>query len=254
MPYCFCHSPEHSRVAHRRPTSQLPPLSAGTIASHSAAVAILATSILSGSRCPNHNSAAGVSTHSTALQFTVPTRTPGQHNQTVRPDGYFRLTASDSPPLDFFLEVDRSTEALRILVEKARGYRAFYRTGGFARRCGGSPVDFHKYPFRVLMVFMTAERRNNVAELLLHDRPPIRSQVLLTTFAETISDPFGPIWITPEAYRQALGSDMPTVPHAKRRPYRRPSARDTLVEARVEKVSILPRTPPPPPDSTPSGS
>jgi hypothetical protein len=194
------------------------------------------------------------SIHSNVLQFTVPTRTPGQHTQTVRPDGYFRLTAPGSPPLDFFLEVDRSTEALRILVEKARGYRAFYRTGGFARRSGGSPVDFNKYPFRVLMVFMTAERRNNVAELLLHDRPPIRSQVLLTTFAEAISDPFGPIWVTPEEYRNALGSDMPTVPHAKRRPYRRPAARDALVEARVEKVSILPRTPPPPPESRASSS
>jgi hypothetical protein len=192
--------------------------------------------------------------HTNILQFTVPTRTPGQHTQTVRPDGYFRLTVPDSLPLEFFLEVDRSTEVLRILVEKARGYRAFYRTGGFARRCCGSPIDFHKYPFRVLMVFMTAERRNNVAELLLYDRPPIRSQVLLSTFAEAISDPFGPIWITPEAYRSALGSDMPTVPHAKRRPYRRPAARDDLVEARVEKLSILPRRPPPPPGSTQSGS
>lgn len=192
--------------------------------------------------------------HSNRLQFTIPARTPGQHTQTVRPDGYFRLTAPGSLPLDYFLEVDCSTEALRVLVEKARGYRSFYRAGGFARRCGGSPVDFNKYPFRVLMVFMTAERRNNVAELLLHDRPPIRSQVLLATFAEAISDPFGPIWITPEAYRHALGSKMPTVPHAKRRPYRRPSARDALVEARVEKVSILPRTPAALPESPASST
>jgi len=76
-------------------------------------------------------------------------------------------------------------------ISKAACYLAYYKSGGYAEKCGGLRGDFKEYPFRVLFVFKTAERRNNTAERLIQGNPPILTQVWLTTFSEATADPFG---------------------------------------------------------------
>jgi hypothetical protein len=58
-----------------------------------------------------------------------------------------------------------------MLAEKALCYRDFYASGGFALRCGATAAEFRDYPFRVLIILQTAERRNNTAERLMNCTP-----------------------------------------------------------------------------------
>ena len=125
----------------------------------------------------------------------------------IKPDGFSRIHEREadgglSEHL-FFLEVDRSTEAQGRLAAKAACYISYYRNGGFALRHGHKREEFQTFPFRVLMVFKTEERRDNTARSLLSMHPPILTQVWLTTFAELIERPFDGIWVRPCDYREA---------------------------------------------------
>lgn len=162
----------------------------------------------------------------------------------VRPDGFIRIREVESDGSmsehSFFLEVDRSTESLDTLVGKATDYLNFYRSGGFAARNGAARSAFKDYPFRVLMVFKTAERRNNVANRLLIATPPILTHVLLSTAAEVMTDPFGTVWIRPLDYRNAMrGSVFETETPATRFSYRRNGSRENLSDTNSEKQSII---------------
>jgi len=83
----------------------------------------------------------------------------------VRPDGFLRLHEKEPDgglsEHSFFLELDRSTETQDTLISRAVGYLDYYKSGGFAERNGATRSAFKEYPFRVLMVFKTVERRNN---------------------------------------------------------------------------------------------
>src|SRR5882724_6916413 len=111
----------------------------------------------------------------------------------LRPDGFVHIKEKQNCADDLdhrcFLELDRSTEAPDILAAKALCYLNYYRTGDFAVWNGASRSETSKYPFRVLMVFRTAERRNNIAERILRGTPQILTQVWMTTIAEAQSDP-----------------------------------------------------------------
>jgi hypothetical protein len=162
----------------------------------------------------------------------------------VKPDGFFRLKITDPPDNftlhNFFLEVDRSTESLEILAERVISYQIFFRTGGFASRCGKSPSQFRECPFRILLVFKTAERRNNFAERLLQNEPPIRTQAYLTTIEEVRTDPFGAIWIHPLDYRLATNSTpFASAKRNRFKTYKHQCERDKLVEGTIHKRSIL---------------
>ena len=126
---------------------------------------------------------------------------------TVKPDGFIRIHETDADgekyERAFFLEVDRSSEIQKTLVAKAGCYLDYYRRGGFAVRNGATRDNFKKFPFRVLMVFKNAERRNNTALRLLQNTPPILTMVYLSTFEEVTHDPTGAIWIRPLDYRAA---------------------------------------------------
>lgn len=125
----------------------------------------------------------------------------------VKPDGYLCLHEKDAAGIaehHCFIEVDRGTESQTVLAERATSYRAHYRSGGFAVSRGGSREDFENYPFRVLAIFPTAERRNNAAERLLLVDPPIKTMVWLTTMPEMLSNPLGPIWIRPADYHEVI--------------------------------------------------
>lgn len=127
----------------------------------------------------------------------------------ARPDGFIhvRQTGEEKPALDhfFFLEVDRGTETLSRLVRKARHYSQYYRKGGFAAKLGFKRGDYKRFPFRVLIIFVSAERRNNVAEKLLGANMPIKSQAFLTTMDELKLDPLGAIWLRPVDYQALAG-------------------------------------------------
>ena len=124
----------------------------------------------------------------------------------IRPDGFVRLH-EHAPEGDLFehflfLEVDRSTEPRETLARRAFGYQDFYRRGGLAVRYGSTREAYKDFPFRVLMVLPNEERRNNMAERLLQNDPPVLTMVWLTTFSEITADPLGAIWMRPLDYRE----------------------------------------------------
>ena len=133
---------------------------------------------------------------------------PHSREVLVRPDGFFRIhehVGSDTYEHAFFVELDRSTESQQTLAAKAGCYMDFYRRGGFAVRCGGTASQFKDFPFRVLMICKTEERRNNAAERMLTANPPIFSMVWLSTITEVRTQPLERIWVRPQDYQVALG-------------------------------------------------
>jgi len=128
-------------------------------------------------------------------------------SRTVKPDGYIRIHEKEADDSAwehlFFLEIDRSTEKLETLVQKACSYNRFYREGGMAVRFGKSAAEFKDFPFRVLIVCKSKERRDNIAKMLLELHPPILTQVCLSTLAEVCADPFGEVWRIPADHGEA---------------------------------------------------
>lgn len=162
----------------------------------------------------------------------------------VKPDGFILIheTEADGGKFErtFFLEVDRSTETQDVLVDRAGCYFDYYKSGGFAVRNGATRENYKEFPFRVLMVFNSAERRNNTAERLLQSPQPIFKQVCLATLADATRDPFGAIWIRPFDYREATRG----TPFNADRPretwqYKRQAEREAFIEKHIHKHSIL---------------
>jgi hypothetical protein len=171
---------------------------------------------------------------------------PGTYQGTrvrIKPDGFVRLH-EQSPEGDlfehfFFLEVDRSTETRDTLARRAFGYQDFYRQGGLAVRYGATREAYKEFPFRVLMVFLTEERRNNMAERLLQNDPPILTMVWLTTFYEVITDPLGAIWMRPVDYREITKGTHYDPSRPRTGAYRREPARERLVAAELKKLRLF---------------
>ncbi len=162
----------------------------------------------------------------------------------VKPDGFIRIheTETDGGTFErtFFLEVDRSSEVQDKLVGKVGCYFEYYKSGGFAVRNGATRDDYKQFPFRVLMVFKTAERRNNTAERLLQSNLPILKQVCLSTLEEVTCDPLGAIWIRPLDYREATKETLFTTQHQRpAQEYRRQTERDHFIESKILKWRIL---------------
>lgn len=124
---------------------------------------------------------------------------PGAPEVLVKPDGFIRIQETDGTgevyEHTFFLEVDRSTETQATLVSRAACYVDFYRRGGLAIRNGRGAGEYKEYPFRLLIVLQSTQRRDNTAERLLNYNPPIYSQAWLTTMQEIIVNPLSPIWV-----------------------------------------------------------
>ena len=162
----------------------------------------------------------------------------------VKPDGFIRIHENESDgglsEHTFFLEVDRSTETQDTLVSRAACYLDYYKSGGFAERNGAARSALKDFPFRVLMVFKTAERRNNTAERLLLNSPAILTHVCLATIAEVKRNPFGPVWFRPIDYRMAvLGTPFDPERQAEQRSFQRQTARDVLIEQKVVTHHLL---------------
>ena len=163
----------------------------------------------------------------------------------VKPDGFVRIHEREPAGVlsehTFFLELDRSTETQDTLVARLGCYLDYYRTGGFAVRNGASPDAFKEFPFRVLVVFKTAERLNNTAERLLSARPPILTMACMSTYADAIAEPFGFIWSNPADYRAATsGSEFDPARGRQQMGYVRRSAREHFVQQRVKRWKLIP--------------
>jgi hypothetical protein len=165
----------------------------------------------------------------------------------VKPDAFIRIQGTDASGRFedmFWLELDRSTEEQRRLVERAACYRDFYFRGGLASRFGRPRSEFKQFPFVVLFVFKNAERRNNTAERLLQSTPPIRNQVWLTTLKEMTKDPLGPIWVKPGDYsRLTAGTAFDPAVRRNQWGYRRQPEREDFIEINIQKHRLLASTP-----------
>lgn len=162
----------------------------------------------------------------------------------TKPDGFIRIHESEVNTKGFahdcFLEVDRSSESQDALVAKACCYLEFFKSGGFAVRNGGTRDEFKDFPFRVLMVLKSAERRNNTAERLAQNNPPILALVWLTTFAEILTNPLGAIWVQPKDYREVTrGTQFDAERKIPSAIYRRQLERDIFIEQRIKKLRLL---------------
>ena len=167
----------------------------------------------------------------------------GASDTVVKPDGFCSFCQTDADGIAehyFFFEVDQGTEAQRVLIERAACYRAHFRNGSFAESRGGTREEYEQYPFRVLAVFKTAERRNNAAERLLSLNPPLMRMVWCSTMPEVLRDPLGPIWVQPADYQEVIAGsrhEIASPRHLGR--YRRQKERDELVEEMVKKNRLV---------------
>jgi hypothetical protein len=167
----------------------------------------------------------------------------------MKPDAFIRIRQTDADGFDatehlFYLELDRSTEPQSRLQAKAGAYADHYRSGGMAKRFG-APVDaYEQFPFRVLIVCRTAERRNNIAAAMLTRRPPILTMVWLSTMDQICRNALGTIWIRPVDYREVTaGTEFDPYRSADDTVYKRQVAREEHVEGIIKKSNLLPRIP-----------
>jgi hypothetical protein len=127
---------------------------------------------------------------------------PGTEREVVvKPDGFIRIHEKENDggvsEHTFFLEVDRSTETQGTLVSRAGCYLDYYKSGGFAVANDAPRSAYKEFPFRVLFVMKSEQRRDNTAARLIAGNPPIRTIIYLSTLPEALSEPFGKIWIRP---------------------------------------------------------
>jgi hypothetical protein len=168
---------------------------------------------------------------------------PGHETEVlVKPDGFIRIHQKEQDggvsEHTFFLEVDRSTETQSTLVNRATCYLDYYKSGGFAVANNALRSAYKEFPFRVLFVLKSAERRNNTAKRLLQANPPIRTFVYLSTFDEVLKNPLGKIWVRPTDYREALGlaaiSDQ-----LRQNAYRYSANRQILTKQNIQKLGLF---------------
>lgn len=204
---------------------------------HELAVLEVKTAVSCAARSAPHLELLEFSTWPALYQFEAaqPPR-PGIYSNSgvvIKPDGFVRLYEHTEEGETFehflFLEVDRSTEPRDTLALRTYGYQHYYRCGGLAVRYGHNPEDYKDFPFRVLIVLPNDERRNNMAERLLQNTPPVLTMVWLTTFAEITTNPLGAIWMRPIDYRD-ITTGTPYDPGRERTgAYRRQPEREEIV-------------------------
>jgi hypothetical protein len=147
-----------------------------------------------------------------AYTFAVPAT---DQRTTLRPDGFLHVTevqdGRDTLLHHFFyLEFDRGTEKHGTIIEKVRGYRHHLNAGGFLNWLGVGGARPRDFPFRVLFVVDTpdaTQRRDNLAAALA--RFGVQTHTPLTTLAELVANPLGPIWITPKSHASGLPAQSP---------------------------------------------
>lgn len=172
-------------------------------------------------------------------QFTAQHISPawGRRFLLVKPDAFILTSEKNNGKTFerlFFLESDRSTEVQTLICQKATCYLDFYQKGGMAQRFGACRESYREFPFRLLLIFRTEERRNNAAEALLNNTPPILSLAWLSTTKEVLSDPLGAVWLLPSVYRDAVAETPFDASWGNQKgTYRRQAERDNLVRKKA---------------------
>jgi len=151
-------------------------------------------------------------TRSTSISietFTLdcPIRSSGIRRH-LHPDAFFVLQQHRTASY-FFVEVDRGTEPLATIREKAGRYRDWNRSGTFATTIQRRHAEPRSAPFRVLYVCESAQRAENMAASLLDLNPPVLTQAWFTTQDDLARDALGPIWLTPKGVRDAMDTATP---------------------------------------------
>ena len=158
------------------------------------------------------------------------------------PDGFIRIHDTDPPPRGsmhvFFLEVDRATESLSRIAEKAMRYQWYYGSGGLGQRFNVAKGTF--YQFWVLFVASSERRRNNMAQVILQNHKPIKPLFRMTTQAEIEHNPLGSIWLSLMEYERVTNG-TPFDPFTlKQRGKNNPGPeREQLIRPRIKKTSLL---------------
>jgi hypothetical protein len=156
------------------------------------------------------------------VRFTkTRTKTDPKTRQTVKteipatlplnPDGFHVLRPAGQECAFFLLEMDMNTEtAHEKLTNKFLAYYAYYQEKGFGPDIAAPFVRKYRLPvprpetvpFRVLFVAPTAKRRN---DLLLKSRVlPTSNLFQFAVLADVLADPFGPVWLSKEAFKDHL--------------------------------------------------
>ncbi len=160
----------------------------------------------------------------------------------IEADGFIKiLIPSEGRAHRFFLEVDLTNEPRKILGPKPEFFFEYYKSGKFARwQTGLKEVAKEDYPFRVLIVVESQERRNNLAEYMLQ-HTSIKDFVMLTTFKLLQENPLGEIWISPQDYDRATRKTPFEVKQVSLTQwiYKRDIKRDEFVEQMIQKHRLL---------------
>ena len=157
---------------------------------HELAVQNIKASFASSIRQTEHLTLAEFSTWPKMYEFrtTRPVTENGWTNHRevlMKPDGFIRIHEQEPDgglsEHVFFLELDRGTETIQTVVNKAIGYREYYRSGGFAKRCGMDEKEYRLCPFRVLVVCHSEIRLKNIHNIVSNKNLLIKSQICLVT-------------------------------------------------------------------------
>src|SRR5690606_16333716 len=95
----------------------------------------------------------------------------------------------------YFLEVDRSTETLKVILRKLSAYVTYSRSGGFVSRVHARR---RPRPFRVLLVCRSRRRCDSILTRVRNEMPHVRTQILVCTLADVVQRPSEPIWRCPD--------------------------------------------------------
>jgi hypothetical protein len=141
--------------------------------------------------------------------------------------------------LEHFLKVDRGSEYLETLALRFYGYHDYDRRGGLAQWYGEPAELRDQFTFRVLVVLKSEERRNNLAERLLQNSPPVLRRARLTTYQEIMADPLGLIWMRPLEYLKITRGTEFDPRRQRTGAYRRRKEREEFVAEHIHKLSLF---------------
>lgn len=167
----------------------------------------------------------------------------------LEPDALLRFASESNTAYTYFIEVDRSSENRRRLLDKALGYKALQAQHQhlLKTRLGMSRDSVEPVRIAALFIFQSradgtgnaAMSRNNFIELVCA-KTSMEKLIYAATYEDVRRDPLGKIWLRPKEYRAALTqtnydpADLP----ARFIPTRRPE-RDRLIRESDSLVNLF---------------
>ena len=169
--------------------------------------------------------------------------------KSYRPDAYIQLSIEGEEDAYIFVEVDRSNHSHSVIMEKCSAYWDYYKRGGFAKKSGGQEEGIHEFPFRVLWVVPSIDRRNLLMESLIRESEKPQSvskglysrrQAWFAAKGDLENDILGEYWLVPEDYKKALkGTNFDPLTRSRDGIKKRNIERDKFVDERVLKRKLF---------------